>query len=68
VAGPINPDELAVFDVKEIPFVLKRQRNSRPFTHNDIAEFAVGRVTDSAKLDLLVALCVLKYTQSNSIV
>jgi phosphoribosylaminoimidazolecarboxamide formyltransferase / IMP cyclohydrolase len=49
-------------------FVLKQERNSRRFTADDIAELVVGRLTDSAKLDLMVALCTLKYTQSNSIV
>jgi phosphoribosylaminoimidazolecarboxamide formyltransferase/IMP cyclohydrolase len=49
-------------------FLLRQERNSRRFTPDDIAEPAVGRLTDSAKLDLLVALCTLKYTQSNSIV
>jgi phosphoribosylaminoimidazolecarboxamide formyltransferase/IMP cyclohydrolase len=49
-------------------FVLRQDRNSRRFTPDDIAEPVVGRLTDSAKLDLLVALCTLKYTQSNSIV
>jgi phosphoribosylaminoimidazolecarboxamide formyltransferase/IMP cyclohydrolase len=49
-------------------FALKQDRNSRRFTPDDIAESVVGRLTDSAKLDLLVALCTLKYTQSNSIV
>jgi phosphoribosylaminoimidazolecarboxamide formyltransferase / IMP cyclohydrolase len=49
-------------------FVLRQERNSRRFTTDDIAEPVVGRLTDSAKLDLLVAVCTLKYTQSNSIV
>src|SRR5262249_25821672 len=49
-------------------FLLRQERNSRLFTLDDIAESSIGRVTDSAKLDLLVALCTLKYTQSNSIV
>ena len=49
-------------------FLLSQERNSRRFTPDDIAEPVVGRLTDSAKLDLLVALCTLKYTQSNSIV
>jgi phosphoribosylaminoimidazolecarboxamide formyltransferase/IMP cyclohydrolase len=49
-------------------FLLRQERNSRRFTPDDIAEPVVGLLTDSAKLDLLVALCTLKYTQSNSIV
>ena len=49
-------------------FTLTQDRNSRLFTAEDIAEPVVGRLTDSAKLDLLVALSTLKYTQSNSIV
>jgi len=49
-------------------FVLSQQRNSRLFDAHDIADPVVGRLTDSGKLDLLVALTTLKYTQSNSIV
>jgi phosphoribosylaminoimidazolecarboxamide formyltransferase / IMP cyclohydrolase len=49
-------------------FALKQDRNLRRFTRDDIAASVVGQLTDSAKLDLLVALCTLKYTQSNSIV
>lgn len=49
-------------------FVLSQQRNSRLFNAGDIADPVVGRLTDSGKLDLLVALTTLKYTQSNSIV
>jgi AICAR transformylase/IMP cyclohydrolase PurH len=49
-------------------FILSQDRNSRLFTREDIAEPVVGRLTDPAKLDLLVALSTLKYTQSNSIV
>jgi phosphoribosylaminoimidazolecarboxamide formyltransferase/IMP cyclohydrolase len=49
-------------------FVLRQERNSRRFTPDDLAETVVGRLTGAAKLDLLVALCTLKYTQSNSIV
>src|SRR5215471_12387045 len=49
-------------------FVLKQDRNSRRFTPHDIAEPVVGSLTNSARLDLTVALCTLKYTQSNSIV
>lgn len=48
-------------------FVLKQDRNSRPITLGDLVE-SIGRLTDSARLDLVVALCTLKYTQSNSIV
>jgi phosphoribosylaminoimidazolecarboxamide formyltransferase/IMP cyclohydrolase len=40
-------------------FLLRQERNSRRFTPDDIAEPVVGRLTDSAKLDLLVALCTL---------
>src|SRR4029453_3529186 len=49
-------------------FVLKQDRNSRQFTPDDIAETVVGQLATFAKLDRLVALCTLKYTQSNSIV
>jgi phosphoribosylaminoimidazolecarboxamide formyltransferase/IMP cyclohydrolase len=49
-------------------FVLRQERNSRLFTAEDIADPVVGSLTDSVKLDLLVALTTLKYTQSNSIV
>src|SRR5262245_827451 len=49
-------------------FVLRQDRNSRRFTADDISKPVVGQLSDSAKLDLLVALCTLKYTQSNSIV
>jgi phosphoribosylaminoimidazolecarboxamide formyltransferase/IMP cyclohydrolase len=49
-------------------FVLRQDRNSRRFTADDVAETVVGRLTNSAKLDLLVALCTLKYTHSNSMV
>src|SRR5262249_41968954 len=34
-------------------FLLRQERNSRLFTLDDIAESSIGRVTDSAKLDLL---------------
>src|SRR5215831_1685475 len=49
-------------------FLLRQERNARRFTSDDLADPVVGRLTDPAKLDLLVALCTLKYTQSNSIV
>jgi AICAR transformylase/IMP cyclohydrolase PurH len=49
-------------------FTLRQDRNSRMFTADDLADPVVGRLTDSAKLDLLVALSTVKYTQSNSIV
>ena len=49
-------------------FLLRQERNARRFTPDDIADPVVGRLTDSAKLDLLLALCTLKYTQSNSVV
>jgi phosphoribosylaminoimidazolecarboxamide formyltransferase/IMP cyclohydrolase len=49
-------------------FKLRQERNSRLFTAEDIAKPVVGRLTDAAKLDLLLALTTLKYTQSNSIV
>jgi phosphoribosylaminoimidazolecarboxamide formyltransferase/IMP cyclohydrolase len=49
-------------------FTLRQERNSRLFTEKDIAVPVVGRLPDSAKVDLLLALSTLKYTQSNSIV
>jgi phosphoribosylaminoimidazolecarboxamide formyltransferase/IMP cyclohydrolase len=49
-------------------FDLEQDRNARPFTGEDITKPVTGELSDSAKLDLLVSLSTLKYTQSNSIV
>ena len=47
---------------------LTQERNSRRITFDDLGHVVCGDLTAAAKVDLLLGLVTLKYTQSNSVV
>ena len=55
-------------EVREVFGVrLMQERNSRRIAFDDLGDLACGDLTAAAKVDLLLGLVTLKYTQSNSV-
>jgi phosphoribosylaminoimidazolecarboxamide formyltransferase/IMP cyclohydrolase len=59
---PPERESREVFGLK-----LTQDRNNRAVTLADVAEPAVGVLTDEARRDMVLGLITLKYTQSNSV-